>query len=80
MAEQRLKEWLAPVWQGGQIWEESVCLYEDAAGEVKGGNLLYTPEKITKITNHDGTVEYEEGKDYTVTYIKARNDAKELRY
>ena len=51
MAEMKLKEWLAPVWQGGQIWEESVCFYEDASGAVVGGNLLYAPKKIEKITN-----------------------------
>jgi len=66
MAEMKLKEWLAPVWQGGQIWEESVCFYEDASGAVAGGNLLYAPKKIEKITNHDGTVVYEEHKDYEV--------------
>ncbi len=67
MAEQRLNEWLAPVWKGGEIWEESVCFYEDGLKNEQGGNLLYTPKKITKITNHDGTIAYEEGKDYTVT-------------
>lgn len=67
MAENRLQEWMAPIWKGGLIWEESVCFYEDATGQEKGGNLLYTPKKITKITNHDGTVIYEENKDYRVT-------------
>ena len=67
MVKNRLQEWLAPIWKGGLIWEESVCFYEDGAEEEQGGNLLYTPKKIVKMTNHDGTVEYEEGKDYTVT-------------
>lgn len=67
MAEMRMKEWLAPVWSGGTIWEEPVCFFEDAAGTEQGGTLLYSPKKITKITNHDGTVVYEENKDYEVT-------------
>ena len=62
MAESRLQEWLAPIWKGGLIWEESVCFYEDAEKAEQGGNLLYTPKKVTKITNYDGTVVYEEGK------------------
>ena len=67
MAENMLNKWLAPIWKGGEVWEESVCFYEDADKAEQGGNLLYTPKKITKITNHDATVVYEEGKDYTVT-------------
>jgi len=67
MTNLQLKEWMMPVWQGGCIWEESVCFFEDAAGEIKGGRLLYAPEKISRITNHDGTVEYEEHRDYERT-------------
>lgn len=67
MAENRLQKWMAPVWRGGQIWEESVCFYEDAAGKEQGGNLLYTPKKLVRLTNHDGTVVYEEHKDYEIT-------------
>ena len=67
MAENMLNKWLAPVWKGGEIWEESVCFFEDADKKEQGGNLLYTPKKITKVMNHDATVVYEEGKDYTVT-------------
>lgn len=67
MAENMLNKWLAPIWKGGEVWEESVCFYEDGDKKEQGGNLLYAPKKITKMTNHDGTVIYEEGKDYTVT-------------
>lgn len=67
MKEFHLKEWLTPVWKGGAIYEESVCFYEDAMGKEQGGHLLYMPKRISKITNHDGTVEYEEKKDYEVT-------------
>ena len=43
MAENRLNEWLAPVWKGGEIWEESVCFYEDADKKEQGGNCPPAP-------------------------------------
>ncbi len=67
MAENRLQEWMEPVWDSKLISEESVCFFEDASGKEQGGNLLYTPEKIVKITNHDATVVYEEHTDYEIT-------------
>lgn len=56
-------KWLAPIWQGERMWEESLCFYEDGIGEIRGGKLLYEPEDL-RLTNHDATIEYELHKDY----------------
>lgn len=64
---EKLMNWLAPIWTGGTIWEEPVCFYEDAQGVIKGGKLLYAPDMVTRIINHDATLVYEEHRDYEVT-------------
>ncbi len=67
MKKMRWNEWMAPIWEGGLIWEEPVCFFETASGEIKGGQLLYAPGKLIRVMNHDGTIEYEEHKDYEIT-------------
>lgn len=67
MDEKLLQEWMAPIWQGNRVWEEPVCFFEDAGGEIKGGRLLYAPEEMLQLTNHDATIVYELHKDYQLT-------------
>ncbi len=63
----RTEKWMAPVWGGERMWEEPVCFFEDAGGDIKGGKLLYTPNKITSVINYDASIVYEEHIDYEVT-------------
>ncbi len=63
----RIEKWMAPVWNGDRVWEESVCFFEDAEGNIRGGNLLYERFKITSVINYDASVVYEEHIDYEIT-------------
>lgn len=53
-----------PYWYGNVIYNETVLLTEDASGKICG-KLLYDAVKILSVKNHDFTVTYSEGVDYT---------------
>lgn len=59
-----LKDYLTPVWEGGQIFRETFTMIEEE-GEVSAP-FLYQPEEIKKVESYDGRVEYLEGKDWYV--------------
>ena len=60
-----MSHWLKKVWEGNMVFEEAICFLQDG-DHMTGGDLLYAPAKILKVTKADGTGVYEEGKDYTI--------------
>ena len=52
---------LAPVWEGGTIWQETFAMIEEN-GQCSAP-FLYSPEKIIRIESYDGKNVYELGRD-----------------
>ena len=65
--EEMFSNWLMPIWTGGTVWEEPVCFFEDGQGVIQGGSLVYAPNEVVKVMNHDATIIFEENRDYEVT-------------
>lgn len=70
-----------PYWYGNVIYNETVLLIKnDTTGEISG-SLLYEPEKILAVKNHDYTVNYTQGEDFTVSGKKiVRTADSEIKY
>lgn len=56
--------WLEKLWSGSIVYEEPVCFSEIDPSNFIGGNLLYTPTEILKVSSSDGTHLYERNKDF----------------
>lgn len=54
-----------PYWYGNVIYNETVLLTKDEESGKISGKLLYDAVKILSVKNHDYTVTYREGVDYT---------------
>lgn len=54
----------APYWQGNIMYNETVLCIDDGTRIV--GALQYKPVKVLSVRDYTMTVEYEEGKDYTL--------------
>ncbi len=59
--------YMLPVWESGTIFQESVVFYIDGNGDVRGGELLYTPEEIISVRNFGLDTEFAENADYIMT-------------
>lgn len=57
-----LKDYLTPIWEGGQIFRETFTMIEEN-GECSAP-FLYKPDEIIKVESYDGKVEYIEGEDW----------------
>lgn len=62
----KMLQWLDKLWEGNKVFEEAICFTRSDQGELLGGELIYTPTKILKVTAADGSYIYEEGKDYVI--------------
>jgi lysophospholipase L1-like esterase len=61
------KEWLEKLWKGNAVYDEVLCFLYDKDGNIKGGRLLYKPEKILSVVSQSGETIFVEGQDYIVT-------------
>ncbi len=64
----KLNELMQPIFAGKTVKNETVMFLDK--GDVK--SLLYPIESVVSVTNYDGTVTYEEGKDYVIEDGKIR--------
>ena len=62
---QNVAELMKPFWQGSTVTGEAV-LMESFGGGRAMGTLMFRPTRVLAVTNYDGSVTYEEGRDYTV--------------
>lgn len=60
------KKYLLPLWKGTTVYGESLCVIEDAFGEIRPFRLAYPVERVLSVRSGDFSVVYEEGKDFTV--------------
>ena len=63
MATYDLKEYLYPLWKAKRIVHETAML----VGEDDSAPLLFTPDKVEKVTDYGQQTVYALGKDYTVS-------------
>lgn len=61
-----MKQWLEKFWSGTTVYDEAVCFLGESIEDSFFGTLLYTPTKVVSVTSSDGSVQYEEGIDYTI--------------
>lgn len=54
------------LWEGNEIYYETVGFRYDKEGNIHAGQLLYEPEKILGVYSWDWQTPYVEGKDYKV--------------
>lgn len=54
------------IWNTRKVEWDPISFVEEADGSISGGGLLYRPEKFLSLVNHDGTLTYEEGRDYVL--------------
>ena len=59
-----MSNFLDKLWSGNLVFEEPVCFTELDDSVYIGGNLLYAPTEILKVTSSEGTLLYEINKDY----------------
>ena len=59
------------LWDGDVIEEEPVIFIAGTDGAPPSGKLLTAPAEILRATNSDATVEYAEGRDFTVEIGRA---------
>lgn len=57
---------LHPFWDGNKMYEESLFFAEREIGKPPSSKLLFLPEKIISLKSADGSLVFEEGKDFTV--------------
>lgn len=57
-----LKDYLTPIWEGGQIFRETFTMIEENGKCF--APFLYEPDEIIKVESYDGRIEYIEGKDW----------------
>lgn len=62
--EEQIKKWLRPIWEGEEMAEEPVCVIRNLCKEIAPFRLAYPIVRILSVTSADGTVRYEEGRDY----------------
>ncbi len=62
---QNVAELMKPFWQGNTVTGEAV-LMESFSGRPATGTLMFRPARVLSVTNYDGSVTYQEGRDYTV--------------
>ena len=58
----KLNDLMQPIFAGNTVKNETVMFLDK--GDVR--SLLYPIKSVTSVTNYDGTVTYEEGKDYVI--------------
>ena len=58
----KLNDLMQPIFAGSTVKNETVMFLDK--GDVR--SLLYPIKSVTSVTNYDGTVTYEEGKDYVI--------------
>jgi lysophospholipase L1-like esterase len=56
---------MRPFWQGSVVSDEAVLLSSNGNGPATG-TLMFPPTRILSVTSYDGSVQYQEGVDYTV--------------
>lgn len=70
-----------PYWYGNVIYNETVLLTQGEASGRISGKLLYDAVKILSVRNHDFTVTYQEGVDYTWSGNEiVRTDGSAIKY
>lgn len=57
---------LQRIWNGSFVYQEPICFTTNGIGQAIGGALLYFPDKILSVTSFDGSIYYEENRDYIV--------------
>ena len=57
---------VVPIWLGKEVFRESVMPIAEKDGSILPITLAYDIEKIYSVQSSDLTVDYEEGKDYTI--------------
>ena len=57
----KIKEWMRPVWTGGEVFRETMMMVEENG--VCAAPFLYEPEEVLRIESYDGTRVYEMGRD-----------------
>lgn len=62
-----MKEWMRPVWDGGEVFRETMAMVEENG--ICAAPFLYEPEEILRIESYDGTRIYEMGRD---CYVEER--------
>lgn len=58
------KEWLIPAWKGKNVYRETFAMVEEKDGCQAAFSRI--PEQIIRAESYDGTMVYEEGKDFWV--------------
>lgn len=58
--------WLAPIWEGNVMYNETLMFVEDSDGSLPDAPLLYEPLRILSVRSFDLKEEYTAGVDYTV--------------
>ena len=48
-----MKEWMRPVWDGGEVFRETMAMVEENG--ICAAPFLYEPEEILRIESYDGT-------------------------
>ena len=66
--EEKMKEWMRPVWDGGEVFRETMAMVEENG--ICAAPFLYEPEEILRIESFDGTRIYEMGRDCYVEESK----------
>lgn len=61
---ERLEKWMRPVWVKGEVYRETFAMIAQEGGCRAPFSRL--PEKVLRVESYDGTVCYEEGRDYRV--------------
>lgn len=61
-----LEAYMAPVWQGDIVYNETLMFVENEDGSLDPAPLLYEPVEVLSVRSFDLLTEYEPGNDYTV--------------
>jgi lysophospholipase L1-like esterase len=62
---QNLSDLMRPFWNGPIVSGEAVLL-TSSHDEPATGTLMFQPSRILSVTSYDGTIQYQEGADYTI--------------
>lgn len=62
--DEKVKNMLEPVWKAGQVYRETFAMIRED-GECRS-RFLYLPKEILRVESYDGTLLYEEGRDYRI--------------